>query len=347
MSWKRGVDHGHGRRGEDVERSHLRAVPPGEPSGRERQRWWKAPGMRGLLVLCGVALLIHLVPLFLPRNMPEQELEIARAMPSIQERVTVLRPLREHPKATAKDLREAALLLLEGAPAEAHELVREAERREPASVETLLLLARVCEVERRERCVREVFERAERVAPKDPRPDLLRADMRERVGDVGGALEAVREAHHKAPGDALVAVRYARLLSETGHYAEAETVLRGLSSTVEAPKLLVELGLVRVKQGRDEEARELFQRAVEKQPRFAVGHYYLGLTQHRLGHGPEAEEELRTADRLDQADWRALAALCSVQLRTGQREAARATRMDLERRFPERMDVIRDTCRLE
>jgi Tfp pilus assembly protein PilF len=214
-------------------------------------------------------------------------------------------------------------------------------------VETLLLLARVCEVERRERCVREAFERAERVAPKDPRPDLLWADMRERVGDVGGAEESVARAHHKAPEDALIAVRYARLLSETGQYAEAETVLRGLSSTVAAPKLLVELGLVRVKQGRDEEAREFFQRAVEQQPRFAVGHYYLGLTQHRLGREVEAEEELRTADRLDQADWRALAALCSVQVRTGQREAARATRMDLERRFPERMDVIRDTCRLE
>lgn len=346
MSGKRGVDHGESR-GEDVERSNLRAVPPEQPSRRKHGHWWQAPGMRGLLGLCAAALLIHLIPLLLPRNMPEQELEIARAMPSLQERVKVLRPLKDHPKATPKELREAALLLLEGAPAEAHELVQEAERREPTSVETLLLLARVCEVERRERCVRESFERAAKVAPKDARPDLLWADMRERVGDETGALEAVARAHHKAPEDALVAVRYARLLSETGQYSEAETVLRGLSSTVAVPKLLVELGLVRVKQGRDEEARELFQRAVEQQPRFAVGHYYLGLAYHRLGHGPEAEEELRTADRLDQADWRALAALCSVQVRTGQREAARATRMDLERRFSERMDVIRDTCRLE
>lgn len=347
MSWKRGVDHGKSRGEEDVERSHLRAVPPKQAPRREHGRWWQGPGIRGLLWLCALALLIHLIPFFLPRNVPEQELQIARAMPSVEERVPLLRPLKEHPKATPAELREAALLLLEGAPAEAHELVREAERREPTSVETLLLLARVCEVERRERCVRETFERAEQVAPKDPRPDLLQADMRERVGDGGGALKAVARAHHKAPEDALIAVRYARLLSEAGRYTEAETVLRGLSDVVASPKLLVELGLVRVKQGRDEEAREFFQRAVEQQPRFAVGHYYLGLTQHRLGREPEAEEELRTADRLDQADWRALAALCTVQLRTGQREAARATRMDLERRFPERMDIIRDTCRLE
>jgi len=340
------VDH-ESRGEEDVERSRLRAVPPKQPPRREHGRWWQAPEIRGLLWLCALAFLIHLIPLFLPRNAPGQELEIARAMPSIEERVRVLRPLREHPKATPEELREAALLLLEGAPAEAYELVVEAERREPTSVETLLLLARVCEVERRERCVREAFERAERVAPKDPRPYLLWADMRERVGDGAGALEAMAKAHHEAPEDALIAVRYARLLSEEGRYAEAETVLRGLSSVVAVPKLLVELGLVRVKQGRDEEARELFQQAVEQQPRFAVGHYYLGLTQHRLGREPEAEQELRTADRLDQADWRALAALCSVQMRTGQREAARATRMDLERRFPDRMDVIRDTCRLE
>lgn len=347
MSRDRGANQAESRGEEDVERSHLRAVHPVPPPKGERRRWWRAPGMRGLLGLCLVALLIHLIPLMLPRNLPEQELEIARAMPSLEERVKALRPLKGHPKATPEDLREAAQLLLEGAPAEAHELVQEAERRNPTSVETLLLLARVCEVERRERCVRETFERAEQVAPKDARPDLLWADMRERVGDVEGAVEAVAKAHQKAPEDALVAVRYGRLLSEAGQYAEAEKVLRRLSSSVAAPKLLVELGLVRVKQGRDEEARSLFQRAVEQQPRFAVGHYYLGLAQHRLGHESEAEEELRTADRLDQADWRALAALCSVQLRTGQREAARATRMDLERRFAARMDVIRDTCRFE
>lgn len=303
--------------------------------------------MRPLWTALGVALVVHLIPFFFPRNTPRQELSIARAMRSPRERVEVLRPLKEHPKATPEQLREAAELLLDDAPEEAHELVREAERRSPEEVETQHLLIRICERARRERCVREGFERAEQLAPGDARTDLLRADLKERVGDVEGAAEAVARAHHKAPGDAAISVRYGRLLSEAGRYAEAETVLRGLSGAVEKPRLLVELGLVKVKQGRDEEARELFRQAVEHAPRFAVGHYYLGLTHHRLGNEAEAVEELHTAGQLDVADWRPLAALCSVQRRAGQREAARATRMDLERRFPERMDVIRDTCRLE
>jgi len=34
--------------------------------------------MRTALIACGLATLVHMIPLFLPRNMPEQELAIAR-----------------------------------------------------------------------------------------------------------------------------------------------------------------------------------------------------------------------------------------------------------------------------
>ncbi|HSP81937.1 MAG TPA: hypothetical protein VLQ93_25675, partial [Myxococcaceae bacterium] len=96
--------------------------------------------------------MLHLIPLALPRNMPEQELAIARATPDPTKRVELLRPLKDNPKATAKELREAAELLREGVPLEAHELAREAERREPGEVETQLLLARICHGERMSRC---------------------------------------------------------------------------------------------------------------------------------------------------------------------------------------------------
>lgn len=328
---------------ETAETGHGSATGP----SASRRRWWQGRQMRNLLVVCTVAFLIHLIPLALPRNTPEQELEIARAMPSVQQRVGVLKPLLNHRKATPENLREAAQLLLEGAPAEAHELVKEAQRRDASSVDTELLLARVCELERRERCVQESLERARQLAPADARPDLLWADMRERIGDVAQALDAVSRAHQKAPKDTAVAVRYGRLLSEAGRYSEAEARLKELSGSVEPAKLLVELGLVQVKQGREAQARALFHQAVEKNPRFALAHYYLGLAEYQLGDAAGAAEELREADRMDLADWRPLTALCSVQLRTGQREAARATRMDLERRFPERMDAIRDTCRFD
>jgi hypothetical protein len=44
-------------------------------------------------------------------------------------------------------------------------------------------------------------------------------------------------------------------------------------------------------------------------------------------------------------DMRPLSALCEIQRRTGRMDELTATRMDLERRFPERMDAVRSACR--
>lgn len=290
-------------------------------------------GMRSLLVVCGVALLIHLIPLFLPRNMPEQELAIARAAMSAEERVHFLMPLRQHPKATPAELREAAELLLDGAPAEAHELAQEAERRDPSALETQLLLARICDVERMERCVSTSLERAAQVAPKDARPDLLRADFQEQDGDLTGAAESLRQAYGKAPGDAVIGLRYVRLLSASKHGDEAMSVLKELAGQLPRGRLLVEQGRVWTREGRDADAVKLFRKAVEEDPRLGIGYFELGLALYRLGNTEAAEESLRQADRLDLSDPRALAALCAMQLEQRRINDARLTRMDLERRF--------------
>jgi len=294
-----------------------------------------------------VALLIHLLPLFLPRNMPEQELAIARAIPESAKRVSILKPLKTNEKATGAELREAAELLREGAPLEAYELAKEAERREPGAVETQLVLARVCNGQRMTRCEEEAFTKAEKLAPGDARASLLRADLREREGDTGGALEAVRKAYEREPARTGVGVRYARLLSAVGRGDEAVEVLKGLEGVVGRGRLLVEEGLVRVAQGRMEEARELFGRAVEAEPKLVMGHYHLGRAAYEVGDVRAAEEALREADRLDMSDMRALSALCEIQRRSGQRDAMLATRMDLERRFPERMEAVRTACRAD
>jgi tetratricopeptide (TPR) repeat protein len=110
-------------------------------------------------------------------------------------------------------------------------------------------------------------------------------------------------------------------------------------------QLRLEEGLVRVAQGRMEEARELFAQAVDADPKLVMGYYHLGMAAFRMGDVEEAEEALREADRLDMSDMRPLSALCEIQRRTGQTEALTATRMDLERRFPERMDAVRSACR--
>lgn len=301
--------------------------------------------VRSTLALCGVAFLVHMIPLFLPRNMPEQELAIARATREVESRVPVLKPLKNNPKSTGADLREAAELLLDGAPAEARELIEEADRREPGSVETQLLRARICRLERSERCVQESFDRASRLAPADTRPDLLWADMREQDGDLAAATEAVDRARKKSPEELTLQLRYSRLLSATGRSDEAEAILRALGPKLSKEKLFLELGQLRTREGRTQDARAFFAQAVAESPRSAPAHYQLGAIQFQLGDLDAAEDELREADRLDVSDPRPLAALCAMQMKAGRLDAARVTKMDLERRFQGQTELIREACR--
>lgn len=317
------------------------AAPQAAPPGR---RHVLDQGLRGALVVSAIALLIHLIPLFLPRNMPEQELAIARASPTVEQRVRFLLPLRDHPKATPAELREAAELLLDGAPAEARELAREAERRDPNAVETQLLLARICDVERMDRCVSTSLERAERVAPKDARPDLLRAELQEKDGDFSGAAESLGRAYGKTPADPVVGLQYVRLLSAAKRGDDARAVLTGLEGRIPRSRLLVEQGRVWTREGRDAEAAKLFRKAVEEDPKLGIGFFELGLAWYRLGKQEAAEEALREADRLSPADPKALAALCAMQLKAKRIDDARLTRMDLERRFSGRTELIRQSC---
>ncbi|AKQ70275.1 Tyrosine-protein kinase masK [Myxococcus hansupus] len=302
-------------------------------------------GRRSLLVVCTVAVVIHLVPLLLlPRTEPEQQLFIARAMSTVPQRVAFLRPMKDDAQATTAELREAASLLLGGAPDEAHALALEAERRGPEEVETQLLLARICDVERMSRCVRTALSRAESLAPGDARPDVLRAELLEKSGDVAGAADSLEKAHGKAPEDALIGLRYVGMLSAARRGDEALAVLRKLEGHVPPARILVEQGRVHGREGRDAEAVKLFRAAVAEDPKLSVGHFELGLAWHRLGRLDAAEEALRRADRLALADPKALAALCAIQLKEQRIDDARLTRMDLERRFSGQPELIRQSC---
>jgi tetratricopeptide (TPR) repeat protein len=315
-------------------------------SGEETRvvRSWWTRRMRNALWVCLVAFLIHLIPLLFPRDMPEQELAIARAIANPAQRVGVLKPLLENPKATGANLREAAELLREGSPMDAYELTKASERKEPDAVENQLLLARICHGQRMSRCEEESFTRAERLAPADPRASLLRADFHERDGNLEEALKALRAAYQKAPAYEGVGVRYARMLSAANQGDEAIQVLESQQATLGKAGLSLEEGLVRVAQGRLQEGRRMFLRAVEADPKLAPAYYHLGLTAFRLGDIDAAEEALRESDRLDMRSMRALSALCAIQRSTRRIDAMTATRMDLERRFPEKLDAVRSAC---
>ncbi|WP_256560185.1 tetratricopeptide repeat protein [Myxococcus dinghuensis] len=303
-----------------------------------------ARGTRSMLAVCAIALGIHLIPLLLPRDTPEQELAIARVTVGAEPRVRILLPLKDHPKATGAELREAAELLVAGAPAQAQELAREAERREPGKVETQLLIARICDMERMERCARVALDEARQLAPGDARPDVLRAELREKNGDTEGAAQAMGEAFQKAPTDALIGMRLARLASAANQPTVAMEALAALQGRVPRARLLVEQSLVRTTEGRDAEAVLLLRKAIDEDPRLSVAQLELGVALYRQGDLEGATEALRQADRLDLSNPKALLTLCAMQLKDQRLEDARLTRMDLERRFSERMEFVRQTC---
>lgn len=303
--------------------------------------------LRTALILCGVALVLHVALLFLPRDTAEQELAIARAIPEARHRVSVLKPLATHPKALGAELREAATLLLPDAPAEARLLATEAERRDPKSAESHLLLARVCHLERSERCVSEQLAQARTLAPQDPRPDLFWADVQEGEGALAAALEAVQAARSKVPKEAALALREGRLWLALKQPERAEAVLQPLSAMLTQAPQLVQLGQLRLEQHRVPEARDLFERALRTQPSLWTAHHFAGLTRLQQGDLAGAETAFRKAASLSPADPRPLLSLCALQARTGRREAARIAQLELMRRFPEQAESWGERCPLE
>lgn len=154
-----------------------------------------------------------------------------------------------------------------------------------------------------------------------------------RAGRVSEALEMLDEAREREPDDARLHSIYGTLCFQAGRYAEAEAAFlaalaldpyltdahnflgavyaeTGRYAEAEeqytialrdpaypTPELVyLNLGLLRVSRGEDEEAVESFRRAVEIDPRFYKGHYELASVLDRLGRLQEAVGEYEVAE---------------------------------------------------
>ena len=301
-----------------------------------------SPRSLAILRWSGVALLIHLVPLFLPRMEPKQELALARMLPGAEHRIPLLEPLVENPRSTPEDLRDAAELVLPASTALARELLREAERRGSAPLDSELLRARILRVQGDVAGSVQALERARRAAPGDPRPDLLEARFREREGDRQGTLAALRRAHDKAPEELAVTLELARVLAVAQRGEEAQALIDGLKGLSGAQRW-IERGRLRLAAGDSLGARDAFSEAVKLEPS-GEARYLLGVSLFRLGELASAESTLREAVRQDVRDFRPLALLCALHREDLRIEDAARDRMELLRRFPEREAEYTSAC---
>ncbi|CAM4534181.1 MULTISPECIES: serine/threonine-protein kinase [Myxococcus] len=280
-----------------------------------------------------------------PAAPPAERLARAESASTADAKAAALEGLASDDRASAEELSRAGALLLEaGAHAQALALADGFVARFPKDIEAHLIAARAATELRLGKRAERALEEATALAPKDLRPPLALAELRERQGDIPGALAALATVHARKPGSSEVTPRYGLLLSQSGRLDEAASVLSAWTRSHDDAASLAELGFVRFRQQRVDEAATLLKRAIRKAPKLAVAHYYLGAVLFRQGDTAGAERAYVEADRLSPEDPRALASRCQLHAHTGNTAGVTEVKRALSERFPTRAEALAAEC---
>lgn len=169
----------------------------------------------------------------------------------------------------------ARLYLQRGALEEAEAACRQSLALEPNSLEPLILLGQICLAREKPLEAVEPLERAAELAADEPRSDLIHRHLALAYYQVGRVEEATA-AFRKAGSSPLAAA------AEEGSAPEKiadrlQDLYRRLDTEGERTDLLLEIGRLRIAQGRVREAIDLFSRAVAQSPDLAEAHYELAM----------------------------------------------------------------------
>ncbi|NOK11717.1 serine/threonine-protein kinase [Corallococcus exercitus] len=318
-------------------------VPTGSQAGAPRSR-------RALAIVAGVLALGGVGAgatwyLRRPDVPPPARIAAAEAAKTVEAKVSALDGLDKDVRVTAAELARAGTLLLNaGAHSQALTLAEAYTSRFPKEAEAHLLAARAATELRMGKRAERAIDEATVLAPRDVRVPLALAELRARQGDVPGALTALAKAYAQAPGSAQVAPRYGQLLSQGGRLDEAATVLSAWTRQHDDAESLAELGFVRFRQEKLDDAAALLKRAQRKAPSLAVAHSYLGAVLFRQGDLRGAEREYREAERLAPDDPRALTARCQLHVHEGDAAGVAEVKRTLAEKFPDRALALAAEC---
>lgn len=112
----------------------------------------------------------------------------------------------------------------------------------------------------------------------------------------------------------------------------------------EDARSLAELGFVRYRQEKLDDAAALLRRALRQDKELALAHYDLGAVLFRQHNISGAGRAYRESDRLEPKDPRALAALCQVLAQVGRVNDGDARKRSLPARFPKKAKPLADAC---
>ena len=298
------------------------------PSLRQRLPW---------IPIAVVALLVGLGAAWLLRPRPTPAKRLATALSAKGEArtgaIAALATLGDDPRSTASQLRAALHLMLEADQDRGALTLAEAiERRWPKDEEAWIGEARAATALGMGKRAETALDRAQALAPKDPRPDKARSELLAARGDLPGAIAAAESALGKDPDDDAWVVRTADLLVRVDKTAEADAMLEKTLARKFDPKVAAERALVALQRHRAREAVPLLRRAIRESPHLALAHYLLGVAQLAEGARGPAEREFLDADRLDPNDTRALRALIDLYLQQHRDSEANAARESLQQR---------------
>jgi len=153
---------------------------------------------------------------------------------------------------------------------------------------------------------------------------LVRGDWLAGRGDAAGADRQYQEALRIGEEEPAIVLQVAQRYGDGARYEQAAALYRRALARKEDAELHDRLGTIYGKQGKIEEAREQFLRAIAMQPELADAHANLASVYGRAHDLPSAVAELELALKYDPYHLQALRNLSFAYLQAGRREEARS-----------------------
>jgi serine/threonine protein kinase/Tfp pilus assembly protein PilF len=317
------------------------AAPAPVSAPRPKRRSLAAP-LAGLVIVAalgaGAWFLVNR-----PQRSAAELLAEAQAVPA-PERARALTALASAPDATGEQLTLGAELLAEAQQWDAALDYADAWlARDAKSLEARLLEGRAAVATRKGKRAESALREAATLAPNDARPDAIMAELRELQAEATAALDAWTRAVSKAPANARYLARQGFWFSQAGRLEEAEAALVKANKKGSDPATTAELGFVRLRQQRVDEAVRLLRAAVKEKPDLLEGQYYLGTALFQKGDLSGARAAWLAADAVADSDTRPLSALCEMEAMQGTSELA-AAQAKIKERFPKEAAALLSRC---
>lgn len=324
----------------------VEATPPARPASLAPDEVPKRSRLPIVIAVVVLAVLIAVSAVVFrgPDLAPAERLTLAeKAKP--EERADLLEPLAKAPETTVEQFKAASAMLLDAKAYDAAlKLVDAWLVKEPQSLDARLVEAEASTATRFGKRAEAAIAEASKLAPDDARPDAALARLRELQGDPSGALEAWTHAAEKSKGTTEYLARQGYWLSQSGRLDEAELALSRALRAKHDPATAAELGFVKYRKSRPDDALRLLRSAVKEAPQLMVAQYYLGAVLLQKGDKDGARAAYTAADALAPDDARPLTALCELEALVNDTSALEAVKAKLKERFPKDADAIITRC---